>query len=898
MPSPSQLRARRRILIGEGAGCPLRAPPLVQQSRDPMEKPSMRLTFVAAAAAAVMGMSLAGAARGQDLTKRAVPQKWIEPYLPEDLPELELKEYVKSDALEKARAEAFAGRYKVALLTLAKAKPDADPVEVALVKAGALAPLGRRDEAIAALSGDKVRGEPRVQVLRARVMAELGRNDEAISLLKQHIAKAPESIAGHYWLGNLSEKIGDLATAREAYGWFKPLMEKWQGDRSQFNNAEEVTLIGRGLDRWATLTSAYPQQQALHNVILSMFLKAYDQIDRAYWPAHLAAAEYYIAHDDEPSALKELQKAVEANPGDIRVQATIGRMMVDSFNFDGADARIEAIRDVDPQAIEGELLLCRTLLQQRRPTDAQEPVRRVLKRQPKNLEAMGLLAATEALQLHDDQMTATLKQVEQLDPANATAYLEVAEQLGAMRQYPRAAAMYKVAIERAPWWTTARNGLGLLYTQSGDEDLARTTLDAAHALDPFNYSTTNYLRLLDELDKFARKETAHFVVMYDAAKDPMIPEYFGDYLESIYKQVCGEYRCEPPVKTYIEVFPTHDAFSVRTTGSPWIGTVGASTGRVIALVAPRKGRQTMGAFNWSAVLRHEFTHTVTLAATDNRIAHWLTEGLAVVEEHAPMRWEWVPMLYHAVTKKELFTMENLTWGFVRPKRPIDRQLAYAESYWICQYIEDNWGHEYILKMLAEFKKGREQRDVFPEILGESLADFQRDFFEWCDEQVAGWGYDETTTEVYDDLKDKAEELIKAKKYKDAVDVYQKIVVIRPVDALPHTRLAGLYLTKDVNEPEKAAAELIELHRRSLHDNIYAKRIARIYRDDGKLDEARQYALEAVYIDPYDPLAHQMLAELYEKTGDAAGLEREKRVMPVLAEWEARNKKAGETPKGR
>src|SRR5205814_8505784 len=146
----------------------------------------------------------------------------------------------------------------------------------------------------------------------------------------------------------------------------------------------------------------------------------------------------------------------------------------------------------------------------------------------------------------------------------------------------------------------------------------------------------------------------------------------------------------PAVKTFIEVFPTHDAFSVRTTGSPWIGTVGASTGRVIALCAPRGGENTLGTYNWAQVLRHEFTHTVTLSMTDNRIAHWMTEGLAVYEERVPLRWEWVPMLYDAVKKKKLFTMDNLTWGFVRPKKPSDRQLAYAQSYWICQYIEETF----------------------------------------------------------------------------------------------------------------------------------------------------------------------------------------------------------------
>ena len=44
------------------------------------------------------------------------------------------------------------------------------------------------------------------------------------------------------------------------------------------------------------------------------------------------------------------------------------------------------------------------------------------------------------------------------------------------------------------------------------------TLSDARALDPFNLSTTNYLRLLDDMDKFAQKETEHFILLYDAEK--------------------------------------------------------------------------------------------------------------------------------------------------------------------------------------------------------------------------------------------------------------------------------------------------------------------------------------------------------------------------------------------
>ncbi len=831
-------------------------------------------------------------AAAQDLTRQTAPHKWLAPILPEDLPELDLPAYAND--FDKARLEAFRGRYKLSLLTLSKLKA-ADPIEVALIKGTSLSALGRRDEAIAALSDEKVKDDPRVQVMTARNLADLGRSKDAISLLQALLQKHPDSLAARYQLAAIYEQIGELQKARDAYGWFviapQEFLAKWQqGKERSFESAEDVTIIGRAIDRWAALTGSYQNLPELHNTLINMFVRAYDVIDRAYWPAHVAEAEYWLWHDNRFQAKKALAEALKSNPNDTTALLLFGIIALNEFDFDRADVAIEAIRDVDAESLSADLLEARNLLQQRRPHDAAKPIERVLSKQPDHLEALGLKAAVFALQLRDDETKQVLARVEQLDPDNATAYFEVAEQLGAMRQYPRSADMYKIAIQRAPWWTAARNGLGLLYTQSGDEDEAQKVLDAAHALDPYNLATTNYLRLLEDLNKFARIETPHFVVLYDANVDPMIPEYFAEYLESIHPEIAKAFNHEPSVKTFIEVFPTHDAFSVRTTGSPWIGTVGASTGRVIALVSPRKGEMTMGPFNWAQVLRHEYTHTVTLSATENRIPHWMTEGLAVMEEKAPLRWEWIPMLYHAVTKDELFTMDGLTWGFVRPKKPTDRSLAYAQSFWVCQYIQETWGRDAILSMLDEFRQGRSEADTFQKILDRSPTQFTDEFFAWARQQVSTWGYDEQSSEKYNELREQGEDLVKSRRYADTVEIWEQIASIRPVDALPHQRLAGLYLTKDVNQPDKAIDHLKVLHEVELKNNMYAKRIARIYRDTNRPDDAQRYAVQAMYIDPYDIEAHRLLADLYEKSGNTAGLERQRRVIPVLENWIDQNRR--------
>ncbi len=830
-------------------------------------------------------------ALGGSYDDQTIPGKWITPLLPEDMPEPTYADYDKDNDLEKARTQLWAGQYRRALATLSNVKKG-KAIDIATIRGEAELALGRYDEALKDLGDAKIASDAGISTLRARVLAAQGKLDLAVAELNKVIAAHPDLIPPHYYAAAFTEREGDVAGALAGYQWFVAdghnYLQKWIDNSNQFNSAEDVTLIGRAIDRWASITMAYQNQRSLHDTVLSMFVRAYDLIDRDYWPAHVAAAEYFVLHDDSDQAQAELKQSLEANPDDIASWKLGARIAIDGFAFDAADQAIARIRYVDPDSIEADLLDARNLLQQRAPKLALAPLRRVLDRQPHNIEALGLLAGTYALLLQDQKTAEILKQADQIAPRDALAYVEVAEQLGAMRQYPRSAAMYRIAVDRAPWWPMPRNGLGLLYTQSGDEDSARQVLEAAHGLDPFDTRTTNYLRLLDQMKGYARKESDHFIVIYDGKQDPMIPEYFSDYLESVYPQVCGAFEYEPKVKTMIEVFPTHDEFSVRTTGAPWIATVGASTGRIIALVAPRKGSATMGPFNWSQVLRHEFTHTVTLGATDNRIAHWFTEGLAVQQEHSPVRWEWVPMLYNAVTKRQLLGMDDLTWGFVRPRRPIDRQLAYAESSWICQYIEEKYGHQAILAMLDQFRLGSSQDDVFQNSIHKSQAEFFEEFQGWCQKQVDAWGYDEATSQRAASLVEEGKNLIQRKEYAKAVTVWEMVVKLRPMDLLPHQRLAGLYMTKALNQPTKAVEQLHILSRVELNDNRFAKGAARIYRDIGDLDNAAAEGLRAVYTDPYDMSAHKLLADIYEKQNNDAGLVREQAAIAELIDWQKTN----------
>src|SRR4051812_33534257 len=81
------------------------------------------------------GLAIHSRARGDDFVKQSIPNRWIAPFLPEDLAKLEHPGYYKE--LDKARVESFTGRYKLSLLTLEKVK-DVDPLQVALIRANSL----------------------------------------------------------------------------------------------------------------------------------------------------------------------------------------------------------------------------------------------------------------------------------------------------------------------------------------------------------------------------------------------------------------------------------------------------------------------------------------------------------------------------------------------------------------------------------------------------------------------------------------------------------------------------------------------------------------------------------------------------------------------------------------
>ena len=813
---------------------------------------------------AMLGLVMAGgSALGQQVGPAGLPPAtWFEMHLPEDLPALRYPEY--ADALDRAKMQLQAGRYRLALQTIAGA-PESE--RGTLLCAESLVLSGRNEEAIKALATPGLQESARTVLLKAQAMRGAGDRAKAAELLAVQINKYPGDAALRLELASVQSSMGQLSRARETLEWFAPQIERWRGgELRQMESADELVTIARGIDQLAVMTGAYRQDMALHQDVLSMFVRAYDVLDRRNANAHVEAATFLLGHDDAESAQDELEKALTINPNHIGALVASGELALSLYDFDTCEKAIASIRRVKADHPMAQLLGVELLLLQRMPEKARQMLEPLVKRDPDNAELLAHLAACEALRFDAQGLNSILAEIDRKMPESSLAHTTAAAYLIPAFQFKDAAILLHTAIERTPHWNRPRNLLALAYMQQADMEKARPILEEARKLDPFNVETTNYMRLLDTLESYKLAESDHFAVRYSPADDPFIAREVLDYMEGQYPRITSTFGHPMAEKTIIELMPTSEDFAVRTTGKPWIGTIGASTGPVITMVSPRSFGKTNGAFDWCDVTRHEFVHTVTLDATGHRIPRWFTEGLAVAEQSAPLNSEQATRLSSAVLEGNLFPIRRLNWAFIRPQKKGDAPLAYAQSLWLCTYIEETFGHQKILDMFAGYAAGLSTEQVISKSLEMSTAQLDERFAKWAAEQVVRLGLDSVSQKQLKELKEKGEKLIADRDYPAALETWQKAYAVCASDMQVNQRLAGLYLHKSINQPEKAAIHLAAIDREQLHDNRYSLRLAKLYEQQNELKLAAQHAMRATQIDPYDTNARELLARIYEKAG--------------------------------
>ncbi|MGD9690068.1 MAG: tetratricopeptide repeat protein [Phycisphaerales bacterium] len=607
---------------------------------------------------------------------------------------------------------------------------------------------------------------------RAEALVWRGAHEEALRLIEQDpsMRGVRVRVRAYYELGRRDMAIASALAAQQF------LSAGGAGAAGGTGSATEIADAARAVAMVTRLRRAEGAPGSEHQALMAALKRAREELDRLAWPVHLAEAELLYEKDNSLQSQQALQQVLAMNPRCAEAWALLGRMAVEAFDMDSAEAmatRLDMLAGAVPPEVDGEIgpapegweagpaspmaaiVRARAMLRQNDPEQAAGLASGAMAAYPGSVALSEMRCAITALRFDAGALDRALEEHEARAPGSAGGLYEAGRALSEARQYAQASHLLRRAVSRSPHWARPLIDLGLLYIQSGEDEDALEVLSDAVRMDPFNVRADNSLKLVREVSTYERVESEHFIVRFRGkvegaedrrSADGVVAREMLPVLEENHRQVCtapeqvaGGLDYEPANKTLIDLMPNHRWFAVRIAGMPRIHTIAASTGPVIAMEAPREGQSHSGTYDWPRVIRHEYVHTVGLGKTSNRLPHWFTEAQAVYLERSPRDYATVQLLARVLEAEELFDFVEINAAFVRPKKPTDRQQAYAQGHWMYQYLVETFGDRAPLKLMELYGQGVREDEAYQRVLSISREEFMTRFKAWAREQLVSWG---------------------------------------------------------------------------------------------------------------------------------------------------------------
>ena len=532
---------------------------------------------------------------------------------------------------------------------------------------------------------------------------------------------------------------------------------------------------------------------------------------------------------------------------------------------------------------------------------------RALKVNPNALDAIAVRAAMFYLSNKKSDFDSEIKRALSINPRAGDVFDTLAKFAVNNRRYTDAVEFGRRAVELSPNLWSARTQLGIQLLRVGKVQEGRAEIERAFKSDPFNVWAKNTLDLLDSMKDYVDTVRGPFLIKASPQESSALAVYAADLVEEAHKKLTARYRFTPPQPISVEVFANHEDFAVRSLGLPGLGALGVCFGQVIAMDSP--SARPSGEFNWGSTLWHEFTHVITLEITDHRIPRWFSEGLSVYEERrARTGWgdNWSLENLKAIKDGRFVKINELDAAFTRPKRPDGVPLAYFQASQVCEFVDEKFGFDAILRMLALYKENARTPDVLQRALKLTPADFDRAFNDYIKAKTSAWieaiGSGPVRAPAGEPAsKDALLGLLNGKPnnyfanlrlgaiYKNEGNADKAIEHLRRASELfpyyagegnPYLLLADVYESRG-QKPETAAA-LETLTRYNETDARALARLAQLRLSMGDRKGAAEALKQSFYIQPFDASLHKLAGGVYLELGNPAEAIREFRAQIALA----------------
>ncbi len=661
-----------------------------------------------------------------------------------------------ADRLEEARSHLQRGRIDEALeLYDGLGEKVADSAAVAIGKSRCLESRGDWKETTDVLEA-AVKKDPRHAGLLAR-LAEVylaqGRFEAVERMVAQALDIDSNLPAARLVEADLNLALGKLKKADEGYHWFVKFY-----NQNQPEDAETLMLVAHGAAQYARWHSV-PQ---IFDFVVNTLCNDALLKDETCWQSHFVAGMLLLEKFNRAQAVPELKKGLAINPHAAEIHAALAMAALQDHALAEAAQHVGRAIDANPRLPLALVVLADVRLADDDVDSALAALEQALAVNPHDEEALGRIGVCRILQdgapaqAELDDLLAHLENIEDLkrqdmsrfgqllvsvaarNPHPGTFLYAVGAELESRKKFDLAERFYREATHAMPQLAGPKSALGLLYMRVGRNDEARKLLDQAFEADPYHVRVSNMRKVLKLLDGYETIATEHFVIRVDSQADLVLGRYMAEYLEEQYPALVKQFGYEPPARTQFEIFnkakglSAHQWFSARMVGLPWVQTIGASTGMIVALASPTADKP----FNWARVVKHEFVHILTLQETQFNIPHWYTEALAVTSEESPRPEIWNQLLIERVPKGDLMNLDTINHGFIRPKTPLDWQMAYCQSRLYAQFMSDKFGAETTAALLAAYRDGLSTDQAIPKVFGVTKAEFEAGYRAYLDAIVA------------------------------------------------------------------------------------------------------------------------------------------------------------------
>jgi tetratricopeptide (TPR) repeat protein len=399
----------------------------------------------------------------------------------------------------------------------------------------------------------------------------------------------------------------------------------------------------------------------------------------------------------------------------------------------------------------------------------------------------------------------------------------------------------------------------------------------------------------------------HFIVRLQEERDAILAEYALAALEKAYEILGQDLGHRPSTPVRVEIFPDHERFHAASSLSKRdievAGAVGICKFDKVMVLSPRV---LLRGYRWLDALVHEYVHYVIVKLSDDKAPIWIHEGVA---KHEESRWRSTASMYlnplnrtllaAALQAGDFVTFDQMEPSLVRLETPQQVQLAYAEAASSVEFMLSRVGYSGLREIFLEMARtdARGAKAPIEQVLGISFTAFEDEWKQFLQTkqltpvagvQLAQFKVVEKGAGDADRLEQEAlqsaaverdlslGDLMRQRgRFDGAVYYYDRARKGRPDAPFVLNKLSRALLA--VQRTQEAVPHL--LHALEVYPDYSTSQttLGDAYRTLGEREKARQHYEQAIEINPFDPMPHQYLAELYLQAGDAEAAQREARV---------------------